>query len=84
MLILLGYGLCLGFALVVATLLFALSIVCLVVDEGSVRLGSFARIVVLRPGHLTSKLAVQPPGTQARRCDQVISDRGPNFPGILG
>jgi hypothetical protein len=83
MLILLGYGLCLGFALVVAILLFAFSVVCLVVDEASLQLGPFVRIVVFRQGHPTSKLAAQP-GTQAKRCEQVVSDRGPSFPGIRG
>jgi hypothetical protein len=80
MLILLGLGLCLGFVLVVATFLFALSVECLAGDESTLHLGSFVRIVVLRPGHPASKLAAQP-GTQATRCKQVISDRGPNFQG---
>ena len=55
MFILLGYGLCLELALVVATLLFALSAACLLMDEGSLQLGSFVRIVVRGPGHTATE-----------------------------
>jgi hypothetical protein len=79
----LGYGLCLELALVVVTLLFALSVACLLVGEGSLQLGSLVRIVVRGPGYPASRPAtgrtIPPPWA-----GQVISGRRANFSGIRG
>lgn len=47
MFILLGYGVCLELCLVGTTLLFGLSVACLLLDHGSLQLGSLIRITAV-------------------------------------
>jgi hypothetical protein len=81
--IFLEYGFCLTLAWLLFTLIFAVTLACVLVDEGSLQLGSLVRIIVRRPNHQGLKL-VPPRATQATWEDQVTSDRRSNFQGTRG